>query len=87
MWSAPPPLAMYTFVGNAGYKGDDGMEHLNSTQIITPHALVDTAAVDDYLDYAVARILPRVEREADTAGVARAIRLHVGALRAELVGG
>jgi len=49
---APPPIAMYTFVGNAGYKGDDGMEHLNSTQIITPHALIDTAAVDDYLDYA-----------------------------------
>ena len=42
---APPPLAMYTFIGNSGYKGDDGMEHLYSTQIITPHALVDTAAV------------------------------------------
>ncbi|HEY2897001.1 MAG TPA: hypothetical protein VGJ12_07680 [Gemmatimonadaceae bacterium] len=49
---APPPLAMYTFIGNSGYKGDDGMEHLYSTQIITPHALVDTAAVDDFLDYA-----------------------------------
>jgi predicted metalloprotease with PDZ domain len=49
---APPPLAMYTFVGNAGYKGSDGMEHLYSTQIITPHALVDTAAVDDFLGYA-----------------------------------
>ncbi|MEO8879694.1 MAG: hypothetical protein ABI446_04810 [Gemmatimonadaceae bacterium] len=45
----PPPLAMYTFVGNAGYKGSDGMEHLYSTQIITPHALIDTAAVDAYL--------------------------------------
>jgi predicted metalloprotease with PDZ domain len=49
---APPPLAMYTFMGNAGYKGNDGMEHLYSTQIITPHALVDTAAVDDFLSYA-----------------------------------
>ena len=49
---APPPLARYTFVGNAGYKGSDGMEHLYSTQIITPHALIDTAAVDDYLGYA-----------------------------------
>ena len=49
---APPPLAMYTFVSNAGYKGSDGMEHVYSTQIITPHALVDTAAVDDFLGYA-----------------------------------
>jgi len=49
---APPPLAMYTFVGNAGYKGSDGMEHLYSTEIITPHALVDTTAVDDFLGYA-----------------------------------
>jgi predicted metalloprotease with PDZ domain len=49
---APPPLAMYTFVGNAGYEGSDGMEHLYSTQIITPHALTDTAAVDDFLGYA-----------------------------------
>ena len=48
----PPPLAMYTFVGNAGYKGSDGMEHLYSTQIITPRALVDTSAVDEYLGYA-----------------------------------
>jgi predicted metalloprotease with PDZ domain len=48
----PPPLEMYTFVGNAGYKGSDGMEHLYSTQIITPRALVDTQAVDDYLGYA-----------------------------------
>jgi len=48
----PPPLEMYTFVGNAGYKGSDGMEHLYSTQIITPRALIDTAAVDDYLGYA-----------------------------------
>ncbi|MEO6211720.1 MAG: hypothetical protein ABIQ10_16545 [Gemmatimonadaceae bacterium] len=45
----PPPLAMYTFVGNAGYKGSDGMEHLYSTQIITRHALTDTGAVDAYL--------------------------------------
>ena len=49
---APPPLAMYTFVGNAGYRGSDGMEHLYSTEIITPHALVDTTAVDDFLGYA-----------------------------------
>ena len=48
----PPPLEMYTFVGNAGYKGSDGMEHLYSTQIITPRVLVDTADVDDYLGYA-----------------------------------
>jgi predicted metalloprotease with PDZ domain len=48
----PPPLEMYTFVGNAGYTGSDGMEHLYSTQIITPRALIDTAAVDDYLGYA-----------------------------------
>jgi predicted metalloprotease with PDZ domain len=49
---APPPLAMYTFIGNAGYEGDDGMEHLYSTQIITPHTLSDTVAVDDFLGYA-----------------------------------
>ena len=48
----PPPLAMYTFVGNAGYKGSDGMEHLYSTEIITPRALADTAAVDRFLETA-----------------------------------
>ena len=48
----PPPLAMYTFLGNAGYKGSDGMEHLYSTQIIFPHVLSDTSVVDDYLGYA-----------------------------------
>lgn len=45
----PPPLEMYTFVGNAGYKGSDGMEHLYSTQIITPRAMVDSQAVDNFL--------------------------------------
>jgi predicted metalloprotease with PDZ domain len=45
----PPPLERYTFVANAGYKGSDGMEHLYSTQIITPHPLVDSAAVSAFL--------------------------------------
>lgn len=32
----PPPLEMYTFLFNAGYTGGDGMEHLYSTQCISP---------------------------------------------------
>ncbi|HVX40866.1 MAG TPA: hypothetical protein VHB25_14945 [Gemmatimonadaceae bacterium] len=32
----PPPLEMYTFLFNIGFKGSDGMEHLYSTQIQTP---------------------------------------------------
>ncbi|HKG96112.1 MAG TPA: hypothetical protein VKA84_29635 [Gemmatimonadaceae bacterium] len=31
----PPPISTYTFLGNAGYDGSDGMEHLTSTQIQT----------------------------------------------------
>ncbi|MDB4880465.1 MAG: hypothetical protein JWL60_1911 [Gemmatimonadetes bacterium] len=30
----PPPIDQYTFLFNIGYAGGDGMEHLNSTQII-----------------------------------------------------
>jgi predicted metalloprotease with PDZ domain len=32
----PPPIATYTFLQNIGYRGGDGMEHLNSTQIAHP---------------------------------------------------
>jgi predicted metalloprotease with PDZ domain len=31
----PPPLQMYTFLFNIGYAGNDGMEHLYSTQCIS----------------------------------------------------
>jgi predicted metalloprotease with PDZ domain len=31
-----PPIARYTFLLNIGYDGRDGMEHLNSTQVINP---------------------------------------------------
>ena len=30
----PPPIPMYTFLHNVGFPGGDGMEHLNSTQVI-----------------------------------------------------
>lgn len=32
----PPPIPMYTFLHNIGFRGGDGMEHLNSTQIMNP---------------------------------------------------
>ena len=31
---SPPPIDQYTFLFNLGYAGGDGMEHLNSTQVI-----------------------------------------------------
>ena len=40
---APPPLERYTFLFNIGYEGGDGMEHLYSTQIMSPRAWTDTA--------------------------------------------
>ncbi|HEY0779856.1 MAG TPA: hypothetical protein VGD56_17960 [Gemmatirosa sp.] len=46
---APPPLTQYTFLAHAGYGGGDGMEHLTSTEIITPRPLTDTAAADRFL--------------------------------------
>ncbi len=46
---APPPLAQYTFLAHAGYGGGDGMEHLTSTEIITPRPLADSAAADRFL--------------------------------------
>jgi predicted metalloprotease with PDZ domain len=38
---APPPLEMYTFMFNIGYRGRDGMEHLYSTQIVVPRPWTD----------------------------------------------
>ena len=46
---APPPLAQYTFLAHAGYGGGDGMEHLTSTEIITPRPLVDSATALRFL--------------------------------------
>lgn len=46
----PPPLTMYTFMSNTGYRGGDGMEHLYSTQLIVPHPLADFGAVDRVLE-------------------------------------
>ena len=46
---APPPLAQYTFLAHAGYGGGDGMEHLTSTEVITPRALTDSAAATRFL--------------------------------------
>ena len=42
---SPPPLEIYTFLFNIGYKGGDGMEHLYSTQIISSTPWSDTATV------------------------------------------
>lgn len=42
---APPPIPMYTFLFNIGYDGRDGMEHLASTQIMTPRTWSDTDTV------------------------------------------
>ena len=42
---APPPIPMYTFLFNIGYRGRDGMEHLASTQIMTPRTWSDTDSV------------------------------------------
>lgn len=41
----PPPLQTYTFLFNLGFHGSDGMEHLYSTQIMSPTKLVDDARV------------------------------------------
>lgn len=66
---APPPIDRYTFLFNIGYKGGDGMEHLNSTQIINASAWTDTAtllpgittAAHEYFHtWNVKRIRPRV---------------------------
>ncbi len=46
---APPPLAQYTFLAHAGYGGGDGMEHLTSTEVITPRTLADSAAAAAFL--------------------------------------
>jgi predicted metalloprotease with PDZ domain len=37
----PPPLEMFTFMFHIGYAGGDGMEHLYSTQIISPQRWMD----------------------------------------------
>ena len=41
----PPPLEQYTFLFNIGYPGGDGMEHLNSTQIVNSATWNDSATV------------------------------------------
>ena len=40
-----PPITTYTFLLNIGYRGGDGMEHLNSTQVINANAWSDTATL------------------------------------------
>jgi predicted metalloprotease with PDZ domain len=40
-----PPIDQYTFLFNIGYAGGDGMEHLNSTQVIDRRPWVDSLAV------------------------------------------
>ncbi len=42
---AAPPIQHYTFLFNIGYAGGDGMEHLNSTEIINSGQWTDTAVV------------------------------------------
>jgi len=42
---AVPPIDRYTFLVHLGYGGGDGMEHLNSTQVINPGTWTDTAVV------------------------------------------
>jgi len=37
----PPPIDQYTFLFNLGYAGGDGMEHLNSTQVIDSRPLAN----------------------------------------------
>ena len=53
MWGAPE-FAAYTFIFHfdAGLQRGDGMEHLNSTQVITRGALSDRAAYDAAVDTA-----------------------------------
>jgi len=41
----PPPLQEYTFLFNIGFPGDDGMEHLYSTQIQSRRFWTDTATL------------------------------------------
>jgi predicted metalloprotease with PDZ domain len=41
----PPPLEMFTFMFNIGFAGGDGMEHLSSTQIVSPQRWVDNGQV------------------------------------------
>jgi len=41
----PPPLEMFTFMFHVGYPGGDGMEHLYSTQIISPQRWVENGQV------------------------------------------
>lgn len=40
-----PPIDQYTFLFNFGFGGGDGMEHLNSTQIINSQRWADSLAV------------------------------------------
>jgi predicted metalloprotease with PDZ domain len=42
---APPPIERYTFLFNIGFPGGDGMEHLNSTQIINAQPWTQDAVV------------------------------------------
>ncbi len=41
----PPPIERYTFLLNIGYQGGDGMEHLNSTQVMTPQPWTEVLPV------------------------------------------
>ncbi|HJU88746.1 MAG TPA: hypothetical protein VJ672_05100 [Gemmatimonadaceae bacterium] len=46
----PPPLERFTFMAHAGYEGDDGMEHLYSTQLVSPASwTADSASLLDLL--------------------------------------
>jgi predicted metalloprotease with PDZ domain len=48
----PPPLEMYTFMFNIGFAGEDGMEHLYSTQCIDPRPWSPTESVLPGIDAA-----------------------------------
>ena len=63
----PPPLESYTFLFNLGFPGGDGMEHLNSTQVIddrrwspddTVLAGIETASHEYFHTWNVKRIRP-----------------------------
>ena len=72
----PPPLEQYTFLFNIGFPGGDGMEHLAlHPDPQSPRVDRHRGAPARYHD-GVARVLPRLEREARAPAGARPLRLH-----------
>ena len=68
----------YTFLLDYAPWGDgDGMEHRNSTSISNPGLSIKTPqGRQARARHDLARVLPQLERRADPAGRARAVRLH-----------